>query len=264
MQLQLFRTMTFSAALRLPTSPHEKGRRLHGHNFRVELVLAGPVDAERGWLVDFGDIRAAFAPLAERLDHSCLNEIEGLETPTLEAIEQWIFDRLKSRLPMLERVIVRVLGEGRFTPRRLGPDPRLALPERVTFTLESAHHLARAPAGHKCRRLHGHSFRIEAGAGDLNRLEPLLRPIHERLDHHCLNEIEGLENPTSENLAVWIWGALRADAPDLTVVVVRESADAACIYRGEEAPNAEGGVRNEKMSTCGRIIDQERIYVRTA
>jgi 6-pyruvoyltetrahydropterin/6-carboxytetrahydropterin synthase len=251
MRIQLTRTVSFSAALRLPTSPHEKGRRLHGHNFRVELLVAGPVDAEHGWLVDFGDIRAAFAPLAERLDHSYLNEIEGLETPTLEAIEQWIFDRLKPRLPMLERVIVRVLGEGRFTPRRLAPDPRLDLPERLAFTLESAHHLPRAPEGHKCRRLHGHSLRIEAGAGDLDRLAAALPRIHERLDHRCLNEIKGLENPTSENLAVWIWGALRADAPDLTVVVVRESPESACFYRGEEAPNAEGGVRNAPKAECG-------------
>jgi 6-pyruvoyltetrahydropterin/6-carboxytetrahydropterin synthase len=233
MYTQITRTISFSAALRLPTSPHEKGRRLHGHNFAVDLVLAGPLDAERGWLVDFGDICDAFAPLAEQLDHSFLNEIGGLETPTIEAIEQWIFDRLNPQLPLLERVIVRVVGEGRFTARLLAADRRFDLPERITFTLESAHHLPRVPEGHKCRRLHGHSFRIEVGAGDLERLATALLCIHEQLDHRNLNEVEGLANPTSENLAVWIWKALEAEAPDLSVVVVRESPESACIYRGE-------------------------------
>jgi len=235
MKVQLIKTMTFSAALSLPTSPHEKGRRVHGHNFCVELVLAGPVDEERGWLVDFGDIRQAFDPLAERLDHVYLNELEGLETPTIEAIEQWVFDRLRPALPMLERAIVRVVGEGRLTPRRLATDPRLGLPERLTFTLESAHFLPRVPEGHKCRRLHGHSFRIEIGAGNLERLVPRIGQIHELLDHRTLNEIEGLENPTSENLAVWIWRALEPEVGDLTVVVVRESPESACIVRGPGA-----------------------------
>ncbi|MBM3335672.1 6-pyruvoyl tetrahydropterin synthase family protein, partial [Candidatus Sumerlaeota bacterium] len=122
---------------------------------------------------------------------------------------------------------------------------------RLAFTLESAHRLPNAGSDHKCSRLHGHSFRIEVGASDLDRLRGPLRGIYDRLDHRYLNEIEGLENPTSENLACWIWRELERDVPrrtgqtgqmgrtgrrgqtGQTVVVVRESPETACVYRGE-------------------------------
>ena len=235
MRAELMRAMTFCAAHRVATSPHESARRLHGHSFGVELRLEGPLDEQRGWLMDFGAIREAFAPCAEQLNHSYLNEIEGLETPDNPSLACWIFDRLKPGLPALERVHVTILGELRFAPRRLLEDARLRLPERVGFSLESAHRLPFAGEGHKCQRLHGHSFRVEVGAGDVARLAEPLRHIYDLLDHHYLNEIEGLENPTSENLAAWIWQTLRADVPDLSVVVVRESPECACVYRGQRA-----------------------------
>ena len=75
----LVRTFTFEAAHLLPQAPAgHKCRRLHGHSFRVDLTVDGPVDERSGWLMDFGDIKAAFAPLLDRLDHHYLNEIEGL------------------------------------------------------------------------------------------------------------------------------------------------------------------------------------------
>lgn len=233
--MQLLRVMTFSAAHRVAASPREQARRLHGHNFSVELLLGGEMDRERGWLLDFGDIRKAFAPLAERLDHSYLNEIEGLGTSNIPALEEWIFDRLKLDLPALERVLVTIAGDLQFTPHPLSEDTRLGLTARVAFTLESAHRLPKVGESHKCSRLHGHSFRVEVGATDLDRLTPQLHRIHDQLDHRYLNEIEGLENPTSENLAIRIWRALSADVDDLSTVVVRESPESACIYRGPSA-----------------------------
>lgn len=112
------------------------------------------------------------------------------------------------------------------------------------FTLECAHRLPRVPEGHKCSRMHGHSFRVtlrvsgdvDAKLGwlvDYAELARAFAPIHEALDHRCLNDVEGLENPTSEELARWIWRRLRPELPLLEAVVVAETCTSRCIYRGE-------------------------------
>lgn len=114
------------------------------------------------------------------------------------------------------------------------------------FTLEAAHRLPHVPAGHKCARLHGHSFRIEihvegavgAGSGwvmDFAEIKAAFRPLYDRLDHHYLNEIEGLENPTSEILAMWIWDRLKPSLPLLSQVTVHETCTSGCRYRGPDA-----------------------------
>ncbi|MBU0638178.1 MAG: 6-carboxytetrahydropterin synthase QueD [Planctomycetes bacterium] len=107
MQVRLTRTFTFEAAHALPTFPDgHKCRRLHGHSYSVEVVVEGEVDPERGYLIDYGDIKAACTPLRDRLDHYHLNEIEGLENPTSENLARWIWERLVERLPLLHAVIV--------------------------------------------------------------------------------------------------------------------------------------------------------------
>jgi 6-pyruvoyltetrahydropterin/6-carboxytetrahydropterin synthase len=92
--MEIFREFTFEAAHLLPFVPggHKCGR-LHGHSYRVEIHVAGPVD-EAGWVMDFGEIKAAFAPLHDRLDHRYLNEVDGLDNPTSENLARWIWDRL--------------------------------------------------------------------------------------------------------------------------------------------------------------------------
>ncbi len=111
------------------------------------------------------------------------------------------------------------------------------------FTFEAAHRLPFVPENHKCHRLHGHSFRVEvhvSGEVDPNTgwildfadINTAFRPLHDQLDHNYLNEIVGLENPTSENLAVWIWERLEAGLPGLCRVVVRETCTSGCIYAG--------------------------------
>lgn len=116
---------------------------------------------------------------------------------------------------------------------------------RKTFQLEAAHLLPRLPKSHKCRRLHGHSFKVEVVvAGECDpKLDWLLdyadisrafKPIHDRLDHFYLNDVPGLDNPTSENIAVWIWKKLKPKLPLLTEVVVAETCTAKCVYRGEQ------------------------------
>ncbi|AKS40932.1 6-carboxytetrahydropterin synthase QueD [Wenzhouxiangella marina] len=112
------------------------------------------------------------------------------------------------------------------------------------FTLESAHFLPRVPEGHKCRRMHGHSFRVEVhvsapvdeDAGwvmDFADLKRAFQPIHDQLDHRLLNEVDGLENPTSENLARWIWQRLKPELPALSAILIQETCTSGCVYRGD-------------------------------
>lgn len=112
------------------------------------------------------------------------------------------------------------------------------------FQIEAAHWLPNVPEGHKCSRLHGHSFRVEVHVRgevgqdsgwvmDFADLGKAFRPLFEQLDHYCLNDIEGLSNPTSENLARWVWAKLQPDLPGLSKVSVQETCNAGCIYRGD-------------------------------
>lgn len=113
------------------------------------------------------------------------------------------------------------------------------------FHFESAHRLPNVPAGHKCSRLHGHSWKgviyvtgeVDPRAGwvmDYGDIKKAFKPIHEQLDHHYLNDIDGLENPTSEVLAKWIWDRLKPDLPSLSRVTINETCTSGCNYRGED------------------------------
>lgn len=103
--MEIYADFTFEAAHRLPHLPPEhKCARLHGHSFRVRLSVAGPVDADAGWVADYADLFAAFAPVHEALDHRYLNEVAGLENPTSERLAQWIWARVKPALPGLVAV----------------------------------------------------------------------------------------------------------------------------------------------------------------
>jgi 6-pyruvoyltetrahydropterin/6-carboxytetrahydropterin synthase len=105
--MELRKKFQFEAAHLLPLlSKSHKCRRLHGHSFNVEIVVAGECDPKLGWLMDYADITAAFKPLWRKLDHRYLNEIPGLKNPTSEEIAVWIWKRLKSRLPLLVEVVV--------------------------------------------------------------------------------------------------------------------------------------------------------------
>lgn len=111
------------------------------------------------------------------------------------------------------------------------------------FRFEAAHWLPNVPDGHKCRRIHGHSFHGEVAVRgpvdrrtgwvmDFAELRAAVQPLVERLDHYMLNDIDGLENPTSENLAVWIWNELEPRLPLLHRVTIQETCTSRCHYRG--------------------------------
>jgi 6-pyruvoyltetrahydropterin/6-carboxytetrahydropterin synthase len=111
------------------------------------------------------------------------------------------------------------------------------------FRFEAAHFLPHVPEGHKCRRMHGHSFRGELAVRgpvderlgwviDFAQLKKAVDPIVDRLDHYLLNEIAGLENPTAEMLAVWIWRKVAAEVPNLVRVTIEETCTSRCHFYG--------------------------------
>lgn len=111
------------------------------------------------------------------------------------------------------------------------------------YAFEAAHWLPQVPDGHKCSRMHGHSYLVEvhvrgdidAATGwimDFAEIDKAFRPLKDQLDHACLNDLPGLGNPTSEILARWIWDRLAGSLP-ASAVVVRETRASGCVYRGE-------------------------------
>lgn len=106
--VEIIKEFRFEAAHFLPRVPeNHKCRRMHGHSFRFEIKLSGPVDSETGWLMDFGDISRAVRPVVDsELDHRLLNEVAGLENPTSEEIAIWLWKRLKPSIPLLQEITV--------------------------------------------------------------------------------------------------------------------------------------------------------------
>ena len=90
--MEIFKVFTIEAAHRLPNVPagHKCGR-LHGHTFQIEVHVQGPLDPKLGWIIDFADIKSAFRPIEEQIDHHYLNEVEGLENPTSENVARWVW-----------------------------------------------------------------------------------------------------------------------------------------------------------------------------
>ncbi len=115
-----------------------------------------------------------------------------------------------------------------------------------TFNFDAAHYLPKVPDGHKCGQMHGHTYTVEirlrgevdAVAGwvrDFGDLKEAFRPLEALLDHRVLNDVPGLDNPTSELLAQWLWDRLTPSLPELCSIAVSETANSGVIYRGPDA-----------------------------
>ncbi|HOB63075.1 MAG TPA: 6-carboxytetrahydropterin synthase [Candidatus Competibacteraceae bacterium] len=224
----------FEAACQVGIFPEgHRARRLHGHSYlaQVRAEWASDRTSAPGTATETltARLQAAVAPL----DYAFLNDY--LPIPTDENLARWIRARLDA--PGLERV-------GIQSTRDQGVDLDGADHAHVwrRFRFEAAHQLPNVPAGHPCGRMHGHGFEVIVHADqdlagldlgvDFDRLDELWRPLHAILHQACLNELPGLENPTSERLAAWLWQRLQAELPPLSWVTVYETATAGCHYDG--------------------------------
>ena len=228
-------TVPFEAARRVSILPEEhRSRRLHGHSFlaRVRAEVPG------GWAPfaggETGALKAALERCVAVLDYRDLNE--HLPVPTDENLARWVRQCLE--VPGIESV-------GIQSTRDQGADLDDAEQVHVwrRFRFEAAHQLPKVPEGHKCGRMHGHGFEVilhaeqDLGAADMgvdfDYLGDLWAPLHKELDYACLNDIPGLENPTSEMLSSWLWARLKPVLPSLSWITVYETATAGCHYDGQ-------------------------------
>jgi len=224
----------FEAARRVSILPEgHRSRRLHGHSFLARVRAELPA----GWAPFAGGeadaLKKALESCVATLDYRDLNA--HLPVPTDENLARWV--RACLDVPGIESV-------GIQSTRDQGAD--LDGSEQVhvwrRFRFEAAHQLPNVPEGHKCGRMHGHGFEVILHANqdlgsedmgiDFDRLGTLWAPLHEELHYACLNDIEGLENPTSEMLSAWLWQRLKPELPALSWITVYETATAGCHYDG--------------------------------
>ena len=224
----------FESARRVTLLPQgHRSRRLHGHSFLGKIRARVP----HGWAkfpgAEVDQLRTRLEQTLEPLDYNELNR--ELEQPTDENLARWLRDRLD--VPGLENVgIQSTLHEG------VDLDARDHAHVWRRYVFQSAHRLPNVPDGHQCGRMHGHGFEVILHADqdlagrdlgvDFDRLGELWAPLHAALHHACLNDLPGLDNPTSERLAAWLWQRLKPDLPPLSWVTVYETATAGCHYDG--------------------------------
>lgn len=229
-------SVPFEAARHVNILPEgHRARRLHGHSFAASVRAKLP----DGWAPFAGaetdTVRARLAECVAPLDYSLLNDL--VEIPTDENLARWIRQRLA--VPGVERV-------GIQSTRNQGVDLADNGHAHIwrRFRFEAAHELPNVPPGHQCGCMHGHGFEVILHADqdleglsmgvDFDLLGECWEPIAAELDHACLNEIPGLENPTSEMLAAWIWDRILPTLPHLSWISVYETATAGCHYRAGE------------------------------
>lgn len=238
MSERIFHTSTapFEAARRVSILPiGHRSRRLHGHGFLARVRAELPAD----WAPFPGGETGALADALNRavatLDYTDLNE--HLPVPTDENLARWLRERLI--VPGIDTVGVQsTCDQG----ADLDQNGHVHVWHRFPF--EAAHQLPRVPEGHKCGRMHGHGFEVilhadqDLGAGDMgvdfDYLGEVWSPLHQELDHACLNDLRGLENPTSEILAAWFWKRLKPNLSALSWITVYETTTAGCHYDGDQ------------------------------
>ncbi|MGY6215092.1 6-carboxytetrahydropterin synthase [Methylolobus aquaticus] len=225
---------SFEAACRIPVLPDgHRSRRLHGHSFLARVRAAVPDDWGGFHGAGTSALGTALGACLAPLDYADLNE--HLPIPTDENLARWIRARLE--VPGIESVGVQSTSE---QGADLDTHDRAHIWRRFRF--EAAHQLPNVPPGHRCGRMHGHGFEVIVHAEqdlaqrdmgvDFDYLGRLWEPLQAELHHTCLNDVPGLENPTSEKLAAWIWRRLAAVLPELSWVTVYETHTAGCHYDG--------------------------------
>jgi len=213
--------------------PGHRQARLHGHSFVTKVRCALPP----GWATfpggEVDQLRHRLETLVEKLDHGYLNE--QIEQPSDENLARWVSDRLE--LPGLAQVSLQSRLHAGVDLDATG----LAHYWR-RYLFQSAHRLPNVPLGHKCGRMHGHGFEVvlharqdsAVGARALSHdlLDSCWAPLHFELNYGCLNDIPGLENPTSEVMSSWIWQRLKPQLPELSWVTVYETGSCGANFDG--------------------------------
>jgi 6-pyruvoyltetrahydropterin/6-carboxytetrahydropterin synthase len=218
--------LTFESAHRnTQTSAPERVRRLHGHSYEATVAVKGDIDPQIGWVMDFAEVKDRASEIIDRLDHHILNDIDGTGDTTHTEVERWLTDALRPHLPTLHECRLHILGDHDWAPvaSRISEGR-----ERVRFGFDAAHFLPTLPDDHKCRRIHGHSFRVAVTAPDVRDLAEPVHEIYASLDHRLLNEIPGLQNPTSELLAQWLLVELQRRKCIFDEIMVAETCTSSC------------------------------------
>ena len=216
----------FEAARSLPDAADARLCGRHGHGFVVDVAARRALSA----LTDdvsidaVGDLSRALQQAVHAYDYADLDTC--LADPSDEGIAAAIAAALSAH--DLARVVVAP------TPfRRVEWTPGRGLVRAHRYAFEAAHFLPHVPEGHKCGRLHGHSFEVLIRAeADATAIDAAWAPLRQRVSHDCLNDIPGLSNPTSECLAQWLWGQLQATLPTLHSVTVYETGRCGATYDG--------------------------------
>lgn len=225
----------FEAARQVDVLPEgHRCRSLHGHSFRTTVFAQLPEDfaAFPGGEVDA--LRERLESCVTSLNYTHLNRL--IDQPTDENLSRWI--RQELQIPGIDRVAVQSTD---MQGVDLNRDGHAHVWRRFRF--QAAHRLPNVPEGHKCGRMHGHGFEVILHADqdlgsrplsiDYDYLDEVWAPLHRQLSFQCLNEIPGLENPTSENISVWIWNQIKPVLPELSWVTVFETASCGANYDGD-------------------------------
>lgn len=224
----------FEAARRLAWLPNDhRMASLHGHSFVARAMIPSSVVSSNGPVDHVDRLRGELATVVAPLDYCDLNRI--LDRPTDVNLASWLRGRLASALG----TVVEVQGTGRSGG--IVADGRKSRIWR-RYTLESAHQLPHVPAGHKCGRMHGHTFQVilhaderpnsPEGEGGHGYLDEAWKLVQSELHYACLNDVSGLANPTSELLSSWIWGRLKPCLLELRSVTVLETAGSGAQFDG--------------------------------
>jgi len=224
----------FEAARQVNILPKgHRSSRLHGHSFLARVRAALPADWSSFPGAEIEELRTAVEQCVTRLDYELLNNY--LKVPTDENLAKWISQGID--IPGVKMVGVQ-------STHNEGADLDLNGHAHIwrRYRFESAHHLPNVPDGHPCGRIHGHGFEVILHANqsineqdmgvDYDFLDKCWAPLHKELDHTYLNDIPGLENPTSEMIAAWVWKRMKEKVPQLSWVTVYETVTAGCHFDG--------------------------------
>jgi 6-pyruvoyltetrahydropterin/6-carboxytetrahydropterin synthase len=239
-------TVPFESACQIDILPktHPSGN-LHGHSYlaSVRVPIEHPGDIKKNQLpnIPLDYLRNHLSNTLAPLDYSFLNH--HLPIPTDENLARWVHEKID--LKGIDRVAIQSTHDTGVDLDKFG---HAHIWRRYRF--EAAHQLPNVPEGHQCGRMHGHGFEVILHANqdldhgeqpqahedmgvDFDQVDRLWQPLHEQLHYHCMNDIPGLENPTSEVLANWIWLQVKPQFPQLSWVTVYETHTSGCHYNGE-------------------------------